>query len=84
MTDQTLDATNSGTYKAGTHIGIGAMVIFGLISLALLIGVIFGPADIKPMADSLFPWSLGALAISGIGMLIANSKHKPTADEDEN
>ncbi|MDC4233635.1 hypothetical protein M3T53_07950 [Actinomyces sp. B33] len=86
MSTQTApDSSQASTrYRAGTWIGIGAMVIFGVLSLVLICGVIVGPADLKPYADSLFPWSLGALAVSGVGMLLASARRpRDPASEDD-
>lgn len=79
--DTTGPNTRTRRYWVASTIGIGAMIAFALLSLLLLAGVMFGPADLKPIADRAFPWSLLALAVAGVAMGIANKRSG--TDEDE-
>ena len=58
-----------------------AMSVFTLLSVLALIGLIFGPADIKALADHSLPWSLLALALAGVTMAIAKRRPRVQADE---
>ena len=58
-----------------------AMSVFTLLSVLALIGLIFGPADIKALADHSLPWSLLALALAGVAMAIAKRRPRAQADE---
>lgn len=60
---------------------IFAMSVFTLLSVLALIGLIFGPADIKALADHSLPWSLLALALAGVAMAIAKRRSRAQADE---
>ena len=60
---------------------IFAMSVFTLLSVLALIGLIFGPADIKALADHALPWSLLALALAGVAMAIAKRRPRAQADE---
>ena len=60
---------------------IFAMSVFTLLSVLSLIGLIFGPADIKALADHTFPWSLLALALAGVTMAIAKRRLGVEADK---
>lgn len=53
---------------------IFAMSVFTLLSVLALIGLIFGPADIKALADHALPWSLLALALALAGVTMAIAK----------
>lgn len=58
---------------------IFAMSVFTLLSVLALIGLIFGHADIKALADHALPWSL--LALAGVAMAIAKRRPRAQADE---
>ena len=51
--------TRTRRHWVSATIGITAMGVFALLSLALLLGVLFGPGSVKSLADKAFPWSLG-------------------------
>ncbi|MGP1497826.1 MAG: hypothetical protein ACTTI9_04805 [Schaalia odontolytica] len=70
--DETGPNTHTRRYWVSATIGIGAMLVFAILSIVLVLGVIFGSPTIRPIADSLFPWSLGVLAIAGGAMFVAN------------
>lgn len=66
--------THTRRYRVGATVGIGAMAAFALLSILLLLGVLFGSASIKALADSLFPWSLLVFAVAGVAMFVANAR----------
>lgn len=72
--DETGPNTHTRRYWVSATIGIGAMIVFALLSILLLVGVVFGSAQIKLVADSLVPWSLLVFAVAGIALFIANSR----------
>ena len=53
-----------------------AMIAFAILSILLLLGMLFGAPQIKPIADSLFPWSLLVFAVAGVSMFIANARSR--------
>ena len=57
------------------------MIVFALLSILLLVGVVFGSPQVKPVADSLFPWSLLVFAVAGVAMFIANARSGKDNDE---
>ena len=81
--DETGPNTHTRRYWVSATIGIGAMITFALLSILLLAGVVFGSAQIKPVADSLVPWSLLVFAVAGVALFIANSRggHGRNADD---
>ena len=58
------------------------MIAFAILSILLLLGMVFGSPQIKPIADSLFPWSLVVFAVAGISMVIANARSRDLIDAD--
>ncbi len=66
--------TRTRRHWVSATIGITAMGVFALLSLALLLGVLFGPGSVKSLADKAFPWSLVALGVAGVAMLVANAR----------
>lgn len=70
--DETGPNTHTRRYWVSATIGIGAMLVFAILSIVLVLGVIFGSPTIRPIADSLFPWSLVVLVIAGGAMFVAN------------
>ena len=66
--DESGPNTHTRRYRVGATVGIGAMAVFALLSILLLLGVLFGSASIKALADSLFPWSLLVFAAAGVAM----------------
>lgn len=66
--------TRTRRHWMSATIGITAMGVFALLSLALLLGVLFGPGSVKSLADKAFPWSLMALGVAGVAMLVANAR----------
>lgn len=66
--------TRTRRHWVSAAIGITAMGVFALLSLALLLGVLFGPGSVKSLADKAFPWSLVALGVAGVAMLVANAR----------
>lgn len=85
MVEYDVEGPNTRTrrYWVASTIGITAMVVFAILSLLLLGGMMFGSESIKPLADKLFPWSLLALAVAGVAMLIANRRAPNDSDEEE-
>ena len=79
--DETGPNTNTRRYWVSATIGIGAMIVFALLSILLLVGVVFGSPQVKPVADSLFPWSLLVFAVAGVAMFIANARSGKDNDE---
>ena len=74
--------THTRRYWVSATIGITAMIVFAILSVLLLLGVLFGSAQIKPIADSLFPWSLLVFAIAGVAMFVANTRSSDQIDAD--
>ena len=72
--DETGPNTHTRRYWVSATVAIGAMLTFVILSVLLVLGVVFGPPTIKPVADSLIPWSLLVAAIAGVAMLIANKR----------
>lgn len=70
--DETGPNTHTRRYWVSATIGIGAMLVFAILSIVLVLGVLFGSPTIRPIADSLFPWSLLVLVIAGGAMFVAN------------
>lgn len=66
--------TRTRRYWVSATIGITAMGVFALLSLVLLLGVLFGSGPVKSLADKAFPWSLVALGVAGVAMLVANAR----------
>lgn len=72
--DETGPNTHTRRYWVSATIGIGAMLVFAILSIVLVLGVLFGSPTIRPIADSLFPWTLLALVIAGGAMFVANMR----------
>ena len=68
--DETGPNTHTRRYWVSATVGITAMIAFAILSILLL----FGSPQIKPIADSLFPWSLLVFAVAGVSMFIANAR----------
>lgn len=66
--------THTRRYWVSATVAIGAMVVFAILSILLLLGVVFGSPAVKPVADSLVPWSLLVFAIAGVAMIVANKR----------
>ena len=67
--DETGPNTHTRRYWVSATVGITAMIAFAILSVLLLLGMLFGSPHIKPIADSLFPWSLLVFAVAGVSML---------------
>ena len=80
--DETGPNTHTRRYWVSATIGIGAMIVFALLSILLLVGVVFGSPPVKPVADSLFPWSLLVLVVAGAAMFVANLRPRTQVDAD--
>ena len=80
--DESGPNTHTRRYRVGATVGIGAMAVFALLSILLLLGVLFGSASIKPLADSLFPWSLLVFAVAGVAMFVANARGRSENETD--
>ena len=80
--DETGPNTHTRRYWVSATIGIGAMIVFALLSILLLVGVVFGSPQVKPVADSLFPWSLLVLVVAGAAMFVANLRPHKQVDAD--
>ena len=80
--DESGPNTPTRRYRVGATVGIGAMAVFALLSILLLLGVLFGSASIKPLADSLFPWSLLVFAVAGVAMFVANARGRSEGETD--
>ncbi len=80
--DESGPNTHTRRYRVGATVGIGAMAVFALLSILLLLGVLFGSASIKPLADSLFPWSLLVFAVAGVAMFVANARGRSEDETD--
>lgn len=80
--DESGPNTHTRRYRVGATVGIGAMAVFALLSILLLLGVFFGSASIKPLADSLFPWSLLVFAVAGVAMFVANARGRSEDETD--
>ncbi len=74
--------THTRRYWVSATIGITAMIVFAILSILLLLGVLFGSPQIKPIADSLFPWSLLVFAVAGVAMFVANARSGEQVDAD--
>lgn len=74
--DETGPNTHTRRYWVSATIGIGAMLVFVILSIVLVLGVVLGSPAIRPIADSLFPWSLVVLAIAGGAMFVANVRQR--------
>ena len=72
--DETGPNTHTRRYWVSATIGIAAMIVFALLSVLLLLGVVFGSPQVKPVADSLFPWSLLVFAVACVAMFVANAR----------
>lgn len=79
--DMTGPDTRTRRYWVSATVGIGAMLVFALLSLFLLGGVMFGSGSFRQLADRAFPWSLLALFVAGVAMLIANRRGPETDEE---
>ena len=79
--DETGPNTHTRRSWVSATIGIGAMIVFALLSILLLVGVVFGSPQVKPVADSLFPWSLLVFAVAGVAMFVANARSGKDNDE---
>ncbi len=80
--DESGPNTHTRRYWVSATIGIGAMLVFAILSVILLLGVLFGSPSIKPVADSLFPWSLLVLVVAGAAMFVANLRPRTQVDAD--
>ena len=80
--DESGPNTHTRRYRVAATVGIGAMAAFALLSILLLLGVLFGSASIKPLADSLFPWSLLVFAVAGVAMFVANARGRSEDETD--
>ena len=47
--------THTRRYWVSATVAIGAIVVFAILSILLLLGVVFGSPTVKPVADSLVP-----------------------------
>ncbi|EDN79864.1 hypothetical protein [Schaalia dentiphila] len=74
--DETGPNTHTRRYWVSATVGITAMIAFAILSILLLLGMLFGSPQIKPIADSLFPWSLLVFAVAGVSMFIANTRSR--------
>ena len=72
--DETGPNTHTRRYWVSATVAIGAMLTFVILSVLLVLGVVFGPPTIKPVADSLFPWSLLVFAVACVAMFVANAR----------
>lgn len=79
--DMTGPDTRTRRYRVSATVGIGAMLIFALLSLFLLGGVMFGSTSFRQVADRAFPWSLLALFVAGVAMLVANRRGQGPDEE---
>ena len=80
--DESGPNTHTRRYRVGATVGIGAMAVFALLSILLLLGVLFGSASINALADSLFPWSLLVFAVAGVAMFVANARGRSENETD--
>lgn len=80
--DETGPNTHTRRYWVSATVGITAMIAFAILSIILLLGVLFGSPSIKPIADSLFPWSLLVLGVAGAAMFVANLRPRTQVDAD--
>ena len=80
--DESGPNTHTRRYWVSATIGIGAMLVFAILSVILLLGVLFGSPSIKPIADSLFPWSLLVFAVAGVAMFVANARGRSEDETD--
>ena len=80
--DETGPNTHTRRYWVSATIGITAMIVFAILSILLLLGVLFGSPQIKPIADSLFPWSLLVFAVAGVAMFVAHARSGDQVDAD--
>ena len=80
--DESGPNTHTRRYRVGATVGIGAMAALALLSILLLLGLLFGSASIKPLADSLFPWSLLVFAVAGVAMFVANARGRSEDETD--
>ena len=74
--DETGPNTHTRRYWVSATVGITAMIAFAILSILLLLGMLVGSPQIKPIADSLFPWSLLVFAVAGVSMFIANARSR--------
>ena len=51
--DETGPNTHTRRYWVSATVGITAMIAFAILSILLLLGMLFGSPQIKPIADSL-------------------------------
>lgn len=79
--DMTGPDTRTRRYWVSATVGIGAMLVFALLSLFLLGGVMFGSGSFRQLADRAFPWSLLALFVAGVAMLVANRRGQGPDEE---
>ena len=68
--------THTRRYWVSATIGITAMIVCAILS------ILFGSPQIKPIADSLFPWSLLVFAVAGVAMFVANARSGEQVDAD--
>ena len=73
--------THTRRYKVSSSIAIGAMIVFAILSILLLLGLVFGSDAIKVTADKALPWSLVAFAVACVAMIVAN-KRTSSKDDD--
>ena len=72
--DETGPNTHTRRYWVSATIGIGAMIVFALLSVLLFLGVLFGSPQVRPVADFLVPWSLLVFGVACIAMFVANAR----------
>ena len=79
--DETGPNTHTRRYWVSSSVAIGAMIVFAILLILLLLGLMFGSDTIKVISDKAFPWSLLAFTVAGVAMIVAN-KRTPLKDDD--
>lgn len=76
--DEHLGTGRDGLWWVGTVLGVGGLVGFAVLGIALLVGVLAGMGP----GVNLFPWALGSLALGVAGMFLAGSRGPSAGHED--
>ncbi len=72
--DETGPNTHTRRYWVSATVAIGAMIVFAILSILLLLGVVFGSPAVKPSPIRLSRGRLLVFAVAGVAMFVANKR----------